>query len=464
MIFGIDRIPADLPAFRSDTGDLWVYKRLTEAVSRFADLLPGRCLVFCLCRNVPEAAAGYLGILEQGSCALLLGDNIDSERLKLLEEIYKPACFWMPLREGEEPVYKEGSYGLYMTGYTPYHMNEDLSLLLSTSGSTGSPKLIRLSRRNLEANAYSIMEYLELNETERPLTVLPMQYTFGLSVINSHLCAGACILMTEKSVVQQEFWDFLKKYGGTSLSGVPYTYELLKRIRFPERDDISSITSMIQAGGHLPLELQEFYGKWAEEHKVRFYVMYGQTEATARMSYLPYRDMLRKTGTIGIAIPGGRFEIQDMDHNIITEPDTVGELVYYGENVSLGYASCAEDLAKPDENKGVLHTGDMALRDSEGYYKIKGRLNRFLKLYGVRVGLDECEEILKGLDRDAIFACGGSDERLIIFTDSNEYEQAPEYLAERIGIDSRAIEARYVRDIPVKDTGKIDHKALAAYI
>jgi len=468
MIFGIDRWPDAQPALRSDGGKLWDYGTLRAAAEAVGSSLEGRSLVFILCRNVPEAAAGYLGILDQGSAALLLGEHTDGEQLAALYDIYGPSYIWMPLDcsfpescgcSSDALLTVEG-YGLFATGMASYEMDPELSLLLSTSGSTGSPKLIRLSRRNLESNASSIAQYLELNSSERPLTVLPMQYTFGLSVINSHLSVGACVLMTVNSIVQQGFWDYLKEFKGTSLSGVPYTYELLHRIHFTERPDTGSLTSLIQAGGHLPAELQEFYGRWAEERGIRFYVMYGQTEATARMSYLPWQDCLRKIGTIGVAIPGGRFELQDEQGQVITECGVTGELVYYGPNVSLGYAACREDLNRPDDNRGVLHTGDMASVDEEGYYTIRGRRSRFVKLYGIRVGLDECENILKGLDEDAIFACSGSDDHLVIFTDSSRYMDAAEYLADRTGINIRAFEARYLAEIPVKETGKIDHASL----
>ena len=466
MIFGIDKIPSERPALAGSAGERFSYGQLRQIVCRFANALPQRSLVFCLCRNVPEAVFGYLGVLDHGSVALLLGDNIDPVQLKGLEETYRPAYYWAPSEHFPEKaaLLTECGYGLFSTDHSPYDLDPELALLLSTSGSTGSPKLIRLSRKNLESNAASIAEYLELNENERPVTVLPMQYTFGLSVINSHLLSGACILMTTESIVRQDFWDFLSREKGTSLSGVPYTYELLRRIHFPERDDTGSITSMIQAGGHLPTELQQFYGTWALENSVRFYVMYGQTEATARMSYLPWQDTLNKIGSIGIAIPGGRFEIQEEDGTVVTEPDVTGELVYYGDNVSLGYAFCTDDLSKPDENRGVLHTGDMAAVDCDGYYYIKGRLNRFVKLYGIRIGLDECEELLKRLDEDAIFACTGSDERMVIFTDSASYEKIPAFLSDVTGVNVRAFESRYLTQIPVKDTGKIDHSALKALI
>ncbi len=461
MIFGIEKQLKEKPALKGDDGSVFTYGDLIADSGDFKSALgKKRCLVFCLCRNVPEAVCGYIGALEHGSVILMLGETTPEERVKELESTYSPSYYWKPLVESEKADFILGSYGLYPTGLEPPEMADDLALLLSTSGSTGSPKLIRLSKKNLESNAAAIAGYLELSADERPVTTLPLQYTFGLSVINSHLYAGACVLMTEQSFVQQGFWDYLSENGGTSIAGVPYTYEILKRMRFHMREDIGSIRTMIQAGGHLPAELQEFYGAWAQKTGRRFYVMYGQTEATARMSYLPYDQVLSKIGTIGKAIPGGRFELRDAEENVITGANEVGELVYYGDNVSLGYAVCAGDLKKEDERKGCLHTGDMALRDEDGYYVIKGRMARFVKLFGVRVGLDECEDILKGFDEEAIFACTGNDDRLQIFTDSKNWREAGDWLAGKLSLAPSGFTAVYLSKIPVTESGKKDYKKL----
>ena len=260
-------------------------------------------------------------------------------------------------------------------------VHEKLALLLATSGSTGSPKLVRLSRENVESNARAIREYLKLDETERPITTLPMQYTYGLSILNSHLLAGGCILMTKESCVQEGFWKFFREQKATSLGGVPYTYQILKRLRFFEQE-FPWLRSMTQAGGKLPADLVTEVGTWAQARGIRFYVMYGQTEATARMSYLPPEDCLKKPGSIGIPVPGGKFSLLGEDGEPVCGTGVDGELIYEGANVSLGYAKNKEDLMRGDENRGVLHTGDIARRDADGYYYIAGRKKRFIKLYG----------------------------------------------------------------------------------
>ena len=235
----------------------------------------------------------------------------------------------------------------------------ELGLLLTTSGSTGSPKFVRQSYTNILDNARSIVTYLELDETERPITTLPMNYTYGLSIINSHLLVGASILVTDKTLMEKEFWSFFKESKATSFGGVPYTYEMLDKLRF-YRMELPSLRTMTQAGGKILPELHEKFAKYAKEQGKRFVVMYGQCEATARMGYLPYEKAVEKKGSMGIVIPGGKFRLIDVNGKEITDPYITGELVYEGKNVTLGYAECKDDLGKGDERGGILETGDMA--------------------------------------------------------------------------------------------------------
>lgn len=333
---------------------------------------------------------------------------------------------------------------------------DSLSLLLTTSGSTGSPKLVRQSGNNIDANAESIACYLEIDEHERPVTTLPMNYTYGLSIINSHILKGAALLLTSHGLVEREFWDFAKEKRATSFGGVPYTYQILKRIGFMDMD-LPHLKTMTQAGGKLPLTLHREFAAYAERTGKNFVVMYGQTEATARMGYLPACKSTDKCGSIGIAIPGGEFWLEDDAGVRITKPDIQGELIYRGRNVALGYACRKEDLAKQDEWMGVLHTGDMAKRDSDGYYYITGRKKRFIKLFGNRVNLDEVERLLKEHFEGTDFACTGTDDCLRIFTDLREadaQESISDYLYQLTGFSTRAISVTCLEGIPKNEAGK----------
>ena len=262
-----------------------------------------------------------------------------------------------------------------------YKLHEDLGILLSTSGSTGSPKLVRLTYENIYSNALAISNYLSIDQNERPITSLPMHYSFGLSIINSHLIEGATILLTKNSLMEREFWSFLQLHKGTSLSGIPYSFEILKK-NSVFKMDLPYLKTITQAGGRLSDDLNTEFSEFCKKKKIRFYIMYGQTEATARMSYLPFNNSISKIGSIGIPIPGGEFSLIDENGSTIEENDIEGELVYKGKNVSLGYAFCIKDFSKGDENNGVLFTGDIAKRDSDGYYYIVGRKNVLLNYLG----------------------------------------------------------------------------------
>jgi acyl-coenzyme A synthetase/AMP-(fatty) acid ligase len=308
------------------------------------------------------------------------------------------------------------------------------------------------------ANATSIAEYLSINEHERPITTLPMSYSFGLSIINSHFIKGATLLLTSKTLMQKEFWAFLKTQKATSLSGVPYTYEILKKLRF-FRMELPSLITLTQAGGKLNNELNKEFSEFCLNANKRFFVMYGQTEATARMSYLPSQYSLTKLGSMGIAIPGGEFSIIDEKGTNIEGPEIIGELVYKGKNVSLGYAECGDDLKKEDENHGILCTGDIAKRDSDNFYYIVGRKKRFIKIYGNRVNLDETERLLKNIVPDC--ACAGEDDHMIIYiTDKTRADEVRNYISSKTGINHAAFSVRHIAEIPKNSSGKTIYSKL----
>jgi acyl-CoA synthetase (AMP-forming)/AMP-acid ligase II len=355
-------------------------------------------------------------------------------------------------------------YVLLRTGYgADCELYPDLALLLTTSGSTGSPKFVRQSYANIKANTASIIEYLELDSSERAITTLPMNYTYGLSIINTHLMVGATLLLTDKGLMQKEFWNFFKEEQATSFGGVPYTYEMLDRLRF-YRMELPALRCMTQAGGKLTPELHKKFAEYAEENGKKFVVMYGQCEATARMGYLPPDKAVEKCGSMGIVIPGGKFHLIDVEGNDIQEPHVTGELVYEGANVTLGYAEKPEDLAKGDERGGILQTGDMAQVDEDGFYYIVGRKKRFLKIYGNRVNLDEVDRLIKGKFDNLDCASAGVDDHMYIFvTDASKAAAVKEFVVEKTKLNAIAFQTVVIDEIPKNDAGKTLYKELAKY-
>jgi acyl-CoA synthetase (AMP-forming)/AMP-acid ligase II len=458
----------DNQALLMETGML-TYRELAEASEKVAAGIGKRCLVFVLCTNTIAAIAGYIGCLNHKIVPVMIDNNLDKELLKHLIEVYRPEYLWVPeSKSGDFLEYDEqlclSEYLLLATGETkPFNICDDLALLMTTSGSTGSPKLVRQSYVNITENIVSIVEYLRIDEQERAITNLPINYVYGLSIVNTHLYVGASIVVTEKTLFQRDFWNLFKAKMVTNFGGVPYTYEMLNRLHFFHME-LPTLKTLTQAGGKLSPTLHKKFADYAiKEHK-NFVVMYGAAEATARMGYLPMEDSLAKCGSMGIAIPGGTFELQDDAGKIINGSNLIGELVYFGKNVTLGYAISGIDLAKSDENKGCLHTGDLAKRDDDGYYTIVGRKKRFLKIFGKRINLDETEQILRYHFPLIDIACAGVDDKMYIFTTATDNtEKIAPYLSAKLGIHSSAFKIKIISHIPKNPAGKTLYRELELY-
>ncbi|WP_165046220.1 AMP-binding protein [Adlercreutzia sp. ZJ138] len=444
-------------------GEELTYGALEELAAGYASQMHRRALVFMKVANNIPSVAFYIGCLNHDIVPLMLNVDIAKTSWELLYEVYKPEYIWVPVEDElcVNPVFADRGYGLVRVADGSPTLGEDLGLLLSTSGSTGSPKLVRQSRANVLANAESIVEYLDIKPGDRAITTLPFGYTYDISIVNSHLLAGATVILNEYPLMDRRFWDLFKERGATTFGGVPYTYQMLDKLGF-DRMNLPSLRYITQAGGRLGETLHRKFGEICVAKGIDFIPMYGQTEATARMSYLPKEKTLEKIGSIGVAIPGGRFSLLAADDSVIEEAGVDGELIYEGANVTLGYAVCVEDLAKGDERGGVLHTGDVARRDEDGFYYITGRLNRFLKVYGNRVGLDELESILSR--SGVVAAATGDDDHVVVFVETGEIEGAKTILTKATGLNHVAFDVRLIDSIPRSTAGKIQYSELKKLI
>ncbi|MEU6137440.1 non-ribosomal peptide synthetase [Nocardioides sp. NPDC047086] len=334
-------------------------------------------------------------------------------------------------------------------------LHPDLALLLSTSGSTGSPKLVRLSRDNLAANAASIAAYLGLTSADRAMSSLPLHYCYGLSVLNSHLSAGAAVVLTDLSVADECFWDVAARHGATSFAGVPYTFDLLDTSGFADRS-LPSLRYLTQAGGKMPPETVRRYAALGESCGWDLVVMYGQTEATARMAYLPPDLAASRPEAIGIPIPGGHFRLDPVDGPGEGLEEGVGELVYTGPNVMMGYAESVADLARGPE-LAELRTGDLARQADDGLWEITGRRSRFGKILGLRIDLDRIESELGPGSARAV-APGA---RLHLFTDDpGSADRLPRLVDGIVTLPRAAIEVHRVVEMPRTPNGKVDYATL----
>jgi acyl-coenzyme A synthetase/AMP-(fatty) acid ligase len=439
------------------SGKMWTYDQLHRDAARIGAALPrlGRkSLGLLIAQNRYECLVAYLAALRAGSALMLLDAALNPEMLRRLLLLYRPDWIFSLRRGVDFDGYRQNSLcvaGLFEIE-TPHELeiHPDVALLLSTSGSTGSPKLVRLSIRNLQANADSIVQYLQVTPEERPITSLPMAYSYGLSVINSHLNAGATIILTEDGVLRREFWDAVETYGCTSFAGVPYTYEMLLQTGLLNKRGLP-LKVLTQAGGKLEERYIRQLLSLAESRGWKFFVMYGQTEAAPRISYLPFEQLGHKIGSIGVAVARGS----------LTLDERTGELMYRGPNVMMGYAECPQDLAKGDELLGVLRTGDLAREDSDGYFYITGRLKRFLKLYGKRFNLDEMESILSGRFKATVACCGRDDLLIAAVENCEDSETIRGIVCEIFDLPRAAVKIVATRELPRTTNGKVEYQRVA---
>ena len=433
------------PAILTDVGCSISYLEMERLSSELVESVTEKDLVVLECDNSVFSVLAYVGLVGKRVPTLLVDRNLADD---LKSDLFAHYHVSVVIGNGD----------LKRLSPSGPAMHSDLALLLSTSGSTGSPKLVRLTNSNLHANARQISTYLHLDDKSRAITSLPQQYSFGLSIINSHFLVGGSIVLTNRSVAERAFWELFEVTNANSLSGVPATFEMLRRIRF-ERMVLPSLKTLAQAGGRLQAELVEFFSKLGQAKGFDFYVMYGQTEATARMAYLPPSFSISRSESIGFAIPEGKFELIDTNGSLIQQPGVQGELVYQGPNVMLGYATNIGDLQKGDELGGVLRTGDIAERDSEGFYYIRGRIKRFVKLFGNRVNLDEVEKHLQSKSISVYIS--GRDDLVVIFgLDQDSVQAGLAEFCKQFKFHHSGVKACVVDAIPRNESGKLQYNRL----
>jgi len=413
-----------------------------------ADLPAARSLVVLRCSVSAESIAAYVALLHAGHVPLLLEADLSELLSEQLYAVYQPNAIVDPVA---------GS--VTVTDAPPAELHADLALLLTTSGSTGSPKLVRQRLAGITANAESIAEYLALTADERPLLHLPMSYSYGLSVIHSHLAVGACICVTRKTVMEPGYWDDLRQHAATSIAGVPFHYTTLRRFG-EEKLSLPSLKTLTQAGGRLDPRIVSFFGDWAARTDRKFFVMYGQTEAGPRVAYLPPEHAAAHPDAIGVAIPGVTIELVK-DDGTSAAPGETGEMRIHSPAVMMGYALERADLAKGDELGGVLSTGDLAQMGEDGLLRIVGRSSRILKVFGLRVNLDEVERRIATPEVE-VFCFGADDKLQVLIHGSLDPVEVRKAIVDAFSLPPRGIEVRSGGPVERTASGKVTAAALQA--
>jgi acyl-CoA synthetase (AMP-forming)/AMP-acid ligase II len=464
-----------LPAVYDDRSDRWLTREELRAASldvAKAIASERKRLVFLLCGVNSETIVGLLAAAAAGHATALIDPLVSQDLLTGLIETYQPDLILGgrgSLEKLPDSASDKGIAGSMQSrgGDLEWIAQESdpsfsaidpaSQLLLSTSGTTGSQKYVRLSRDAVVANARQIGEALAIDERSVGIAHLPLHYSYGLSVVTSHLVAGGRLCLINDSITSQSFWSKIQNVGGSHFPGVPFHYVALARLGAGLVPD--SVKTFTQAGGALDLRVQTKIRDWATQRGGQFFVMYGQTEAAPRMATLQHADHARKAGSVGVALPGGQFSILD-ENGALLPADAVGAVVYEGPNVMLGYATSRADLGKGDEMDGRLETGDLGRLDWDGFLYLTGRTKRFAKIAGYRLGLDEIEKELFAV---CPVACLDLGEKIAV-----AHEQESEValkarvreLADSYKVPSSSFALRKITQIPRASSGKIDYARL----
>ncbi len=431
----------DAPAVVADGRTLSHAELAALVADRARSWGPARRLVLVEGASTLDAVVAYLAALQHGHVALVVPDGRPDQRDAVVA-VHDP-----------DVVCVAGAPDDVRRRTSAHDLHPDLALLLSTSGSTGSPKLVRLSRDNVASNADAIAGYLGLRPEDRAITALPLHYCYGLSVLHSHLVAGASVVLSDLSVVDECFWDLVDRTGVTSLAGVPHTFDLLDASGFADRT-VPSLRQVTQAGGRLDPDAVRRWSRAGRERGWDLVVMYGATEATARMAWLPPHLAEDHPAAIGVPVPGGTLRIDET----VDERPGVGELCYSGPNVMMGYALSPADLARGAE-VDELRTGDLA-REVDGLVEVVGRRSRHAKVFGLRLDLDGLESHVRAeVDRHARVVADDSCVHVLL-RHGRHADAARALVADRCGLPLHAVAVHLLAEDPLTASGKVDRAAL----
>ena len=453
-------------ALINDAGKKFTYRKISSHSKEISKIIKPRSLVLLISENSIGSVISYISLIKNDCVVIIIDVKTSADNVLELFKKYKPNFIFFPQNWTNLQKFRNCSFLTSFLNYdvicnnvqNKFKINPELSMLLTTSGSMGSPKLVRLSKKNLFENTNSIRDYLKINHKKRSITTMPTSYSFMISIINSYIENGASIYVTKLSIMQKKFWDNYNLYKITSFSGVPYIFETIIKLGV-KKIFIDSLEEITQAGGKLSNIYLKKYIKLCEQFKKKFITMYGQTEASPRMSYLDWKFAKSKLGSIGKSLNKTKLWIVDKENKKIKKPGVIGELIFEGSNVALGYSKNISDLNKGDENNGILKTGDLACIDVNGFIYIKGRVNRMAKIYGNRVSLDDLEEKMQEINLNVV--CKINKDKIEIFYEK-EYDQRNllNKLSFISGLNKTIFEFKKVNKFPKTLSGKIDIQKL----
>ena len=444
-------------AIITEQGQNISYKELSKYMKKLDNIIFERDIVFLISDNNFEFIFSYLSLLKKRAVIFLINNNLSKDKLNNLIKIYSPnfildtenktdlnfRSFFELGKISNLKIFKRKKMIKIKT-------NINLAQLLSTSGSTGSPKFVMHSYQNLSTNVQDIVKFLKITHKDVAITTMHPSYTYGLSIINTHISVGATIILNNKTLFESKFWKALRDHNVTNFGGVPFAFEIMKKLKF-DRFDLPSLKYITQAGGKLSEEIIRYFIDLLKKKNKKFFTMYGQTEATSRITILDWKYSEKKINSIGKPI--GNYKLWIKENN---NSKNIGELICKGNNVMMGYAINYNDLNNKISLK-TLNTGDLAYKDKDGFYFIEGRIKRIIKIYGLRVNLDEIQQYLK--ENKFNCTCIGSDKYLNIYTE-NKYNTKiiSKLVSKEFGIKEKLIIFYPISEIPRDINGKIIYK------
>lgn len=417
---------------------------------------------FLICENSIDCYLIYIGLIKLDVKILLISNNITIKDLNILikkfnpKNIFKPKSFYFNRKHKKKKIFEIYEV-LTRKNSINKKIDKRVSVLIGTSGSSGNSKFVALSKKNIFSNTQSIVKYLGLKSTDQTITTLDLNYSYGFSILNTHIFTGASIVITKQSLLEKGFWNIFNYNRITNFSGVPSIYHIIKRFKL-FKNFKKKVRFLTAAGGKLDKETLNYFAKKMHKTGNDFFYMYGQTEASPRMSYIKTKDIFKNKQSIGKAISGGKFFIKDENKQIIKQPYVSGILNYEGPNIMLGYVNNLKNLENFSKIK-LLETGDIAYFNKKKFYFLKGRESRYIKIDYIRFNLDDLEKIISKKFKDV--KCTGNDNLLKIFinTKLNKNENL-EYFSRLTKIRKRYIKLFYIKKIPLTENGKYDYKYL----
>lgn len=456
MFLTCENIENDKVALTDEYGRKVTYGQLKNDCGKVMTEIGSRNVLLVITDHTIETVRFYYAIMGSYNVPLLLDEKMNKEFIRNYYELYRPQYIWINkklfsvLENIGETVYESESHIMVKTVFDQYDIYSELAILLTTSGSTGNPKTVRISRDNLISNAMATVDALNLQKNDKGILTLPMSYTYGMTICHMAFCTGATLLVTEKPIISREYEEFLVREQVTLLHGVPYVYEMFERIGFLDRLP-DSLRAMTMGGGRAKEELHLKMNQIVQANNISFYALYGQTEGTCILTKLLDENIKNEPGCIGVACLGMKAYLSGED-----------ELVFEGSSVSLGYANGWEDLCKGDDNHGILFTGDIAKIDEQGQIYLCGRKKRFLKLLGKRISLDDIEKNLED-ELNLGCVCAGNDSVIKVYiknTSNIEIDELKKYIAHKYSISLSLVDINYIDEIPRSLQGKIDYGKL----